>query len=85
MKNTLVKWILQNISENQTFRRTAKFIMIDFYKMDFKKAIFILVKVHEMYMILKSLPANREMKVLLNDQSWSLLFNVHTFTTSLLY
>ena len=40
----LLKWILQNISENQTFQRTANFIfMADFYKMDFTKGIVILV------------------------------------------
>ena len=59
MKKTLLKWILQYISENQTFQRTAKFIMADFYENDFMKDIVILVKVDEMYKILKSLPANR--------------------------
>ena len=39
--------ILQNILENQTFQ--GKFIMADFYKMDFMKEIVILVKVGEMY------------------------------------
>ena len=38
---------------------TAKFIMTDFYKIDFMKGIFILVKVDEMYNILKSLLATR--------------------------
>ena len=37
VKSTLLKWMLQNISENETFQRTAKFIMADFYKMDFMK------------------------------------------------
>ena len=32
----------------------AKFIMVDFYKMDFMKGIVILVKVDKMYNILKS-------------------------------
>ena len=58
-KNTLFKQILQNISENQTFQRTAKFAMADFYEMDFMKGIVILVKVDEMYEILKSLLTNR--------------------------
>ena len=40
--------------ENQTFQRTEKFIMTDFYEMDFKKGIAILVKVDDMYNILKS-------------------------------
>ena len=39
MKSTLLQWILQNILENQTFQRKAKFIMGDFYKMDFMKGI----------------------------------------------
>ena len=58
MNTTLLKWILQNISENQTFQRAAKIIMADFYEMDFMKGIFILVKVDKMYKILKSLLAN---------------------------
>ena len=37
VKSTLLKWMLQNISENETFQRTAKFIMADFYEMDFMK------------------------------------------------
>ena len=45
---------MQNILENQTFQRIAKFIMVDFYEMDFMKGIVILVKVDEMYNILKS-------------------------------
>ena len=49
----MLQWILQNILENQTFQRTAKFIMTDFYEMDFMKGIVILVKVDEMYNILK--------------------------------
>ena len=47
VENTLLQWILQNILENQTFQRIAKFIMADFYEID-------LVKVYEMYNILKS-------------------------------
>ena len=57
VKNTLLKWILQNISENQTFQRTQKFIMTDFYEMDFMKGIIILIKVDEMYKILKKSPS----------------------------
>ena len=49
--NTLLEWILQNILENQ---RIAKFIMVHFYERDFMKGIVILVKVDEMYNILKS-------------------------------
>ena len=45
----LLKWILENISENQTFQRTEKFTIVNFYKMDFMKGIVILVKVDEMY------------------------------------
>ena len=37
MENTLLQWILQNILENQMFQRIAKFIMADFYEMDFMK------------------------------------------------
>ena len=58
-ENTLLKWILLNISENQTFQGTAKFTMADFYEMDFMKGIVIFVKVDEMYSILKSLLTNR--------------------------
>ena len=43
VKNTLLKWILQNISENQTFQRTPKFVMTDFYEMDFMKRTVTLV------------------------------------------
>ena len=57
VKNTLLKWILQNISENQTFQRTQKFLMTDFYEMDFMKGIIILIKVDEMYKILKKSPS----------------------------
>ena len=42
VENTLLQWILQNILENQTFQRMAKFIMADFYEMDFMKGIFFL-------------------------------------------
>ena len=54
VENTLLKLILQNISENQLFQRIAKFILADSYEMCFMKGIFILVKVDEMYNILKS-------------------------------
>ena len=59
VKNTLLKWILKNILENQTPQRTEKFIMVDFYEMDFMKGIAILVKVDKMYETLKSLLTNR--------------------------
>ena len=45
---------LQKILENQTFQRIAKFIMFDYYKMDFMRCNATLVKVDEMYNILKS-------------------------------
>ena len=48
MENTLVQWILQNILENHTFQRIPKFIMADFYEIDFMKGIVILVKADEM-------------------------------------
>ena len=47
MKNTLHQWILQNVLENQTIQRIAKFIMVDSYKMVFMKGNAILVKVDE--------------------------------------
>ena len=47
VENTLFQWILQNILENQTFQRIAKFIMTDFYEMEFMKGILILVKLDE--------------------------------------
>ena len=47
VKNTLHQWILQNVLENQTFQRIAKFIMVDSYKMVFMKGNAILVKVDE--------------------------------------
>ena len=54
MKNTLHQWILQNILENQEFQRIGKFIMVDFYEMDFMKGIVMLVKADHMYNILSS-------------------------------
>ena len=54
MENTLLQWILENVLENQTFQRIAKFIMADFYEMDFMKGIVLLVKADEMYNTLKS-------------------------------
>ena len=42
------------ILENHTFQRIAKFIIADFYKIDFMKGIVISVKVDEMYSIWKS-------------------------------
>ena len=84
LKNALLQWILQNILENQTFQRIAKFIMVDSYEMDFIKGIVILVKVDD---ICKPLFIGREMMMELDDQIfyWSLPLNVHTFTTPLLY
>ena len=56
MEDTLPQWILQNILENQTFQRIAKFIMkVYFYEMEFMKGFVILVKINEMCNILKSL------------------------------
>ena len=40
--------------ENQTFQKIAIFIMVDSYEMDFMNSIVILVKINEMYNILKS-------------------------------
>ena len=68
VKNTLLPWILQNILENQ--RTAKKFIMADFYEMNFIKGIAILAKVDEMYNILKSLVFGRVMKMELNDQGF---------------
>ena len=48
VKNTLFQWILRNILENQTFQIIAKFIMVNFCEMGFKKGVFLLVKVDEM-------------------------------------
>ena len=53
MKNTLLQWILLNLLENQRFQRITKFIMVNFYKMDFMKGNVILVKVDEMFSILE--------------------------------
>ena len=50
VKNTLLQRNLQNILENQTFQRIAKFILVDSYEMDFVKGIVILAKVGEMYL-----------------------------------
>ena len=81
-KKTLLLWILQDILENQAFQRIAKFMEM--------KDIVILVKVDEMYNILKSLLATgcwSRQNVELDDQSFcsSLPFNGHTFTTPLLW
>ena len=43
-----------NIIENETFQRIAKFIMAEFYKWTLWEAFVILVKVGEMYSIIKS-------------------------------
>ena len=48
-KKTLFQWILQNIVENQVSQGTAKYIEM--------KDIVVLVKLDNMYNILKSLPA----------------------------
>ena len=50
VKNTLLQWIFQNILEDVS----ENIIKVDSYEMDFMKGIFILVKVDEMYNILKS-------------------------------
>ena len=55
VKNTMLQWILQNILEDQTFQRIAKFMMTDSYEMDFMIGIVILVKVDEIHW---SLPLN---------------------------
>ena len=55
----MFKWILQNISKNQKVQRTAEFIMAGFYEMDFTKGIVRLVKVDDMYKVLRSALANR--------------------------
>ena len=34
VKNALLQGILENMLENQTFQRMAKFIMVDSYEMD---------------------------------------------------
>ena len=54
MKNTLTQWILHNNLEKQRFQRIAKFIIVDSDEMDFMKSNFVLVKLDEMYNILKS-------------------------------
>ena len=58
VKDTLLLWILQNILENQTFQRIAKFVMVHSYKMDFMKGNVILAKVDEAHNILKSTSHN---------------------------
>ena len=50
----MLQWILQNILEDQTFQRIAKFMMTDSYEMDFMIGIVTLVKVDEIHNILKS-------------------------------
>ena len=45
--------------KNQKVQRTAKFIMAGFYELDFIKGIVRLVKVDDMYKVLKSALANR--------------------------
>ena len=54
VKNTMLQWILQNVLEDQTFQRIAKFMMTDSYEMDFMIGIVTLVKVDEIHNILKS-------------------------------
>ena len=58
VKDTLLLWILQNILENQTFQRIAKFVMVHSYKMDFMEGNVILAKVDEAHNILKSASHN---------------------------
>ena len=48
-RKRLLKWILQNISEKQTFQRTAKFIVNGFSEIDVMKRIAIIIKVDEMF------------------------------------
>ena len=45
---------MQYILQYKTFQRIVKFIMVDFYEMDYMKGVVTLVKVDEMYNILKS-------------------------------
>ena len=62
--------------------------MVGSYEMDFMKGNVILVKGDEMNNILKSASHSLFVEsISFDDQSfcWSLLLNVHTFTTSLLY
>ena len=75
-EKTLLQWILQNILENQTFRRTAKFIEI--------KSIALLVKADWIYNILKTLLATGTW---LRDEGGIGLSKVFAgaFTTPLLY
>ena len=54
VKNTLLQWILQKITEKQTLQRITKFITVDSYEIDFMKCNFVLVKLDKMYNILKS-------------------------------
>ena len=39
VKNTFAQMDFTDISENQTFQRTAKYPIADFYEMDFMKGI----------------------------------------------
>ena len=52
-KNTFLQC---RISQKIRRQRTAKFIMVNFYEMDFMKDIVVLVRVDKIYNILKSLP-----------------------------
>ena len=54
VENTLFQWFFQNILESQSFQTVAKLIIANFYGIDFMKGIVILVKIAEMYNILKS-------------------------------
>ena len=54
LKNTLLRWILQSILENQAFQRISKLIMVSLYEMDSMKSIATFVKIDEMYKFLKS-------------------------------
>ena len=77
----LLQWLSQNILENQTSQRIAKFIMAIFYEMDFMKGIAISVKKKKkIYNILKS-ASHCLLVERWNGSGW---WYAHTFTTSLL-
>ena len=76
----LLQWLSQNILQNQTSQRIAKFIMAIIYEMDFMKGIAISVKKNKMYNILKS-ASHCFLVERWNGSGW---WYAHTFTTSLL-
>ena len=59
--------------ENHIFRRSAKFIIVDFYEIDFSKGILIYVKVDEMHKILKSLLTHHFWSRVEGVIGWSIL------------